>query len=398
MALVSSIRDQLLALPPYQLVWQSHSISEIPSSPSFKFNPFSYHPAAQKSFVAEQLQEDGDSQETEDEDEDEQFKSCSQLLEEILNPNRSPSSSPSSSKPLTVKSSSGFRRVSRVGDQFQATSLPPLLSTSQRFAYEQRTSHRAHDTSQELKIENTPHKPAFPYEYGVPFPYRPPSLNKRPARGERQAELKSETNDRKRARVSAPKASTKTTSSSPPRYETPPSISTPTPAVKREPSSTLESEQITSSSSSTSTPTKPTNRPLSKKALHRQRQVEKAQLKARQMEEAQRLLADIDESDFEQLPGYKRFKCPVHQCDISFQWFSLVVSHMKKHAGEKPFPCTHPGCDKFFNSKAGVQAHAAVHSDDRPFLCPFAGCEKSFKKKAHLSNHYSGCHGGPLPS
>lgn len=78
------------------------------------------------------------------------------------------------------------------------------------------------------------------------------------------------------------------------------------------------------------------------------------------------------------------YKCPVIQCDKSFEKPSMLTSHVDKvHNMGEVWVCRY--CGKSMTTKLSLNIHERIHMGIKPYVCEWCGVE--FRSKANLSQH-----------
>ncbi|XP_077111616.1 uncharacterized protein LOC143767284 [Ranitomeya variabilis] len=77
----------------------------------------------------------------------------------------------------------------------------------------------------------------------------------------------------------------------------------------------------------------------------------------------------------------KQFSCS--ECEKSYSCKSRLVIHQRSHTGEKPFSCSE--CGKCFNVKENLVTHQRSHTGEKPYSC--SECGKCFVVRSHLTSH-----------
>eukprot|EP00795_Rhopilema_esculentum_P013127 gene13127-3917_t len=80
----------------------------------------------------------------------------------------------------------------------------------------------------------------------------------------------------------------------------------------------------------------------------------------------------------------KTYKCRIDKCNKVFASASERDIHVKNHGR---FICSFPGCSQQFSRKSYMDVHTRSHTNERPFKCSYTGCFATFTSASKLNRH-----------
>ncbi|CAG2174365.1 unnamed protein product [Oppiella nova] len=84
-----------------------------------------------------------------------------------------------------------------------------------------------------------------------------------------------------------------------------------------------------------------------------------------------------------------RFTCDGNECGKQFTRLSSLYRHKRSaHLCEKQFKCNRKNCGKSFDLKSTLDQHKrSAHSCEKAFVCHYNDCHKKFTQQARLNVH-----------